>query len=384
MVWPDERPRAPLSSAEAFARLRLLRSPRVGAVTYYHLLASHGSAAAALDALPALAAQGGAGRGGAAYRPADPARIRAEMDALDAMGGRYLFHDDPDYPDLLAQMEGAPPILSLLGEGALLDQPGVAIVGARNASAAAMRLAREFAAALVAQGYAVVSGMARGVDAAAHRGALLPGTAAQGGGTIGVIGGGLDKPYPPENIDLHGVMAREGLLVAEMPMGTEPQARHFPRRNRIIAGLCAGTVVVEAAPGSGSLITARLAGEVGREVMAIPGSPLDSRAHGCNQLIRDGAILVQTPADVIELVESFTGTPRSTFREPAHGLSPVFVPPADEGPADIEPLLGVAPIAVDELVRQSGASPGAVQLALLELELAGRLIRHAGGRVSLG
>jgi glycerol-3-phosphate acyltransferase PlsY len=144
MVWPDERPRAPLSSAEAFARLRLLRSPRVGAVTYYHLLASHGSAAAALDALPALAAQGGAGRGGAAYRPADPARIRAEMDALDAMGGRYLFHDDPHYPALLAQMEGAPPILSLLGEGALLDQPGVAIVGARNASAAAMRLAREF------------------------------------------------------------------------------------------------------------------------------------------------------------------------------------------------------------------------------------------------
>ncbi|NKJ41825.1 DNA-processing protein DprA [Novosphingobium sp. SG720] len=367
-----------LSSDEALARLRLLRSPNVGPVSYYQLLRRFGTAAAAIEALPGLAA-----RGGAPYRPAEAPRIAAEAAKVRALGGRYLFHDSPQYPALLAQTDTPPPILTMQGDAALLARPAVALVGARNASAGAMRLAREFGAALAAAGFAVVSGLARGVDAAAHKGALLPGTAAGGGGTIGVIAGGLDSVYPPENADLQAQIVAHGVLLAEMPPGTEPQARHFPRRNRIIAGLCAGTVVVEAAPKSGSLITARLAAEAGREIMAIPGSPLDTRSQGCNQLIREGAILVQGPADVIELVESFTGTPRSTFHEPPAPAAFDSGAATNDDPADIIALLGTAPVPVDELVRLSGAPAGSVQLALIELELAGRLVRHAGGRVSL-
>ncbi|WP_179504684.1 MULTISPECIES: DNA-processing protein DprA [unclassified Sphingomonas] len=367
-----------LSSDEALARLRLLRSPNVGPVSYYQLLRRFGTAAAAIEALPGLAA-----RGGAPYRPAEAPRIAAEAAKVRALGGRYLFHDSPQYPALLAQTDTPPPILTMQGDAALLARPAVALVGARNASAGAMRLAREFGAALAAAGFAVVSGLARGVDAAAHKGALLPGAAAGGGGTIGVIAGGLDSVYPPENADLQAQIVAQGILLAEMPPGTEPQARHFPRRNRIIAGLCAGTVVVEAAPKSGSLITARLAAEAGREIMAIPGSPLDTRSQGCNQLIREGAILVQSPADVIELVESFTGTPRSTFHEPPAPAAFDSGAATNDDPADIIALLGTAPVPVDELVRLSGAPAGSVQLALIELELAGRLVRHAGGRVSL-
>jgi DNA processing protein len=333
--------------------------------------------------LPDLAA-----RGGAPYRAAPEARIAGEIAAVKRAGARYLFHDSPDYPPLLAQAGGAPPILTVRGDVGLALRPAVAVVGARNASAGAVKLARDFAAALAEAGLAVVSGLARGIDGAAHRGAL------SGGGTIGVIASGIDVAYPPEHRDLQAEVAEKGLLIAEQPPGTEPLARHFPSRNRIIAGLAAGTLVVEAAPKSGSLITARLAGEYGREVMAIPGSPLDSRAHGCNQLIRDGAVLVQTPEDVIELLSGFDGTPRSTFREDA----PLFLAPkageilaneilADElldgEPADISALLTTAPVAVDELIRQSGQTAAAVQLALLELEIAGRLVRHAAGRVSL-
>jgi DNA processing protein len=206
---------------------------------------------------------------------------------------------------------------------------------------------------------------------------------AQGGGTIGVIASGIDVAYPPENAALQEDVAARGLLIAEMPPGTQPLARHFPYRNRIIAGLASGTVVVEAAPRSGSLITARLAGEAGREVMAVPGSPLDSRSRGCNQLIRDGAVLVQSADDVAELLESFQGAPRSTFHE---RVMPQYEPPDDEPdapPADIAAMLGAAPVSIDEIIRQSAAPPSAVQFALLELELAGRLQRHAGGRVSL-
>lgn len=372
MDLPDEWATPSLSSDEALARLRLLRSPRVGPVSYYQLLQRFGTAVAAVEALPGLAA-----RGGAPYRPAEARAVMAEAARVRAAGARYLFHDSPAYSPLLAQADAPPPILTVRGDLALMARPAVALVGARNASAAAMRLAREFGAALVEAGFAVVSGLARGVDAAAHRGALA-GTGE--GGTIAVIAGGIDHAYPPENADLQDEVATRGLLVAEMPPGTEPQARHFPRRNRIIAGLCAGTVVVEAAPKSGSLITARLAAEAGREVMAIPGSPLDSRSHGCNQLIRDGAILVQNAADVAELLAGFTGAPRSRFHEPEH-VPAMAAQPCD--PADVASLLGTAPVAVDELVRLSGAPPGAVQLALIELELAGRLVRHAGGRVSI-
>lgn len=362
-----------LTQGEAFARIRLLRSPHIGPVSYGQLLRRFGSGEAALAALPDLA-----GRGGAPYRAAPEARIEAEIAAIRRSGARYLFHDSPDYPGLLAQTEGAPPILTVRGDASIAARPAVAIVGARNASAAAVKLARDFAGALAEAGFGVVSGLARGIDGAAHRGALAAGA----GGTIGVIASGIDIAYPPEHADLQEQVANDGLLIAEQPPGTEPLARHFPSRNRIIAGLAAGTLVVEAAPKSGSLITARLAGEFGREVMAIPGSPLDSRSRGCNQLIRDGAVLVQGPEDVIELLEGFTGAPRSTFREAA----PAFVPLAEElaeEPAQIAGLLTTAPVAVDEIIRQSGEAPAAVQLALLELELAGRLIRHAGGRVSL-
>ena len=261
------------------------------------------------------------------------------------------------------------------GDFALLDRQSVAIVGARNASAAACRFARGLAHALGEEGLVVVSGLARGIDAAAHDGALEL-------GTIGVVAGGIDIFYPPENEERQRAMMERGLVVAEMPPGTEPRARHFPYRNRIIAGLTSGTIVIEAAPRSGSLITARLAGEAGREVMAVPGSPLDPRAQGCNQLIRDGATLVQTAADVIETIRPLDSRVRSA------GVS--FEPaPAESGEADadarrnVEDLLGPSPVPVDELVRLSGIPSGAVALVLLELDLAGRLDRHAGGKVSL-
>jgi DNA processing protein len=362
---------ADLSQEEAFARIRLLRSPNIGPVSYAQLLRRFGDAVAALVALPDLAA-----RGGGAYRPAPEARVVDEINAVTRAGARYLFHDSADYPALLAESEGAPPILIARGNGAIAAQPAVAIVGARNSSAAAVKLAREFGAALAEAGLAVVSGLARGIDGAAHKGALA------NGATIGVIASGIDIAYPPEHAELQEEVATRGLLLTEQAPGVEPLARHFPARNRIIAGLAAGTLVVEAAPKSGSLITARLAGEMGREVMAVPGSPLDSRSHGCNQLIRDGAVLVQSAEDVIELLAGFDGNPRSRFRENAQGYD-FAVEELGEQPADITALLTTAPVAVDELVRQSSQTAPAVQLALLELELAGRLQRHAGGRVSL-
>lgn len=364
-----------LTREEAFARIRLLRSPNVGPVSYAQLLRRFGTAQAALEALPDLA-----GKRGSPYSLAPADRIEAEIAAVRRAGARYLFHDAPDYPALLGATDSAPPILTVRGDLSLAARPCVAVVGARNASAAAVKLARDFSAELAGHGVTVVSGLARGIDGAAHRGALAG--AANGGGTIGVIASGIDVAYPPEHSDLQEEVATQGLLIAEQPCGTEPLARHFPARNRIIAGLAAGTLVVEAAPKSGSLITARLAGEFGRDVMAIPGSPLDSRSHGCNQLIRDGAVLVQRPEDVFELVEGFTGAPRSFLREavPGGGFDYSDV---EAEPADISGLLTVAPIAVDELIRQSGASPAEVQMALLELELAGRLVRHAAGRVSL-
>jgi DNA processing protein len=360
-----------LTQDEAFARIRLLRSPNVGPVSYAQLLRRFGNAQAAIEALPDLAS-----RGGRDYRPAKRERIEDEVASARKAGARYLFHDSPDYPGLLGEIEGAPPILIVRGDSSLASRPCVAVVGARNASAAAVKLARDFAAALAEGGFVVVSGLARGIDGAAHRGSLPA--------TIGVIASGIDIAYPPQHAELQEQIAQEGLLIAEQPPGTEPRGSHFPSRNRIIAGLAGGTLVVEAAPKSGSLITARLAGEAGREVMAIPGSPLEPRAQGCNLLIREGAVLVQTPEDVAELMSGFDGTPRSTFREPLPaGWESAPEEFADAEPADIAGLLTTAPVAVDELIRQSGSSAAEVQMALLELEIAGRLQRHAAGRVSL-
>jgi DNA processing protein len=366
-----------LSQQEAFARIRLLRSPNIGPVSYRQLIARFGTAASALDALPDLAA-----RGKGPYCPAATDAIEREVAAVRKAGARYLFHDQPDYPALLAELDSAPPILTCRGKLALASEPCVALVGARNASAAAVKLSREFAAALAEAGFTVVSGLARGIDGAAHEGALGHHSRA----TIGVIASGIDITYPPQHVALQERIATDALLIAEQPPGTEPRGRHFPSRNRIIAGLASGTLVIEAAPQSGSLITARLAGEAGREVMAIPGSPLDTRASGCNQLIREGAVLVQTPDEVVELLQSFTGAPRSRFRvsEGAADFDYAELAEAEvggEGADAIAALLSSAPISIDELIRQSGASAAAVHMALLELELAGEIEREGSGLV---
>ena len=364
--------RADPIDVDGLARLRLIRASSIGPVTYRQLLARFGSPQAAIDAIPDLARRGG----GRVPRIPSLAEIEREVTATAALGGQYLLLGRQDYPALLAEADDAPPALIASGNLGLLVRPMVAMVGARNASAAAVRFARQLAHDLAALGYVVVSGLARGIDTAAHRGAIE-------GGTIGVIAGGIDIFYPPENEALQHEMASRGLVLTEQALGTEPHARHFPSRNRIIAGLSQGTVVVEAAPKSGSLITARLAADYGREVMAVPGSPLDPRAQGCNQLIRDGATLVQSATDVAETLQPF-------------GRSHVATPPAaylpdtsadDIGDGDraaIIALLSPVPVAVDELVRQSGLLPSTVHTALLELELAGRLVRHAGARVSLG
>ena len=386
-----------LARDEGLARIHLLRSPNIGPVTYTQLLRRFGNAKAALDALPELASRGGRAGGRAArYKAISLAAIEDEVALVKALGARYIFHDSPEYPPMLRQVEGAPPIIIVRGEAALARRSPVALVGARNASAGAARLAREFGQALSEAGHAVVSGLALGIDAAAHKGALAGQARGNGVGTIAVIAGGIDVVYPPSHAELQEEIAATGLLLTEIPPGVEPQARHFPARNRIIAALALGTVVVEAAPRSGSLITARLASDYGREVMAVPGSPLDPRSHGCNELIREGAVLVQAVGDVIELITSFDGVPRSGFREEeadAYDPGPEEMSadewPVDEGVQDavmlvIEAMLSTAPVAVDELIRQSGAAAQAVQMALIELELAGALVRHAGGRVSRG
>ncbi|UUL82154.1 DNA-processing protein DprA [Sphingomonas qomolangmaensis] len=355
--------------AERFAHLRLIRSPRIGPVSFAQLLARFGSASAALDALPMLAE-----RGGGAPRIADERAVRDEIARVERLGARYCLIGDADYPALLAATETAPPALIVRGDLALLARNCIAMVGARNASAAACRFARQLAHALGEAGVTVISGLARGIDTAAHHGAIES-------GTVGVIASGIDIAFPPENAELQARVGSQGLLIAEQPPGTEPLARFFPSRNRIIAGCAIGTVVVEAAPRSGSLITARLAAEAGREVMAVPGSPLDPRAQGCNLLIREGATLVQSADDILEAVRPID--PR-VLRSPGKGWQ--GPPPADASDAErrtITALLGPVPVAVDELIRQSGGAPAVVQTVLLELELAGRLERHAGGRVSL-
>jgi DNA processing protein len=359
------------ASADQIARLRLIRSDNVGPVTYFQLLARFGSAEAALSAIPDLAARGG----GRAPRLASRAQVEREIEAVARLGAAYLFLGSPDYPPLLAELETAPPALIVKGHRHLLSRQVIGMVGARNASAAACRFARQLAQGLGEAGAVVASGLARGIDSAAHDGSLAT-------GTIGVIAGGIDIVYPPENEARQQAIAEQGLLIAEQPPGTEPRARHFPYRNRIIAGLAHGTVVVEAAPKSGSLITARYAAEFGREVMAVPGSPLDPRAQGCNQLIREGATLVQNADDVLEAIGPLHLGPLAQERR-GYGQAPV-PPDAEETERRlVTDLLGPTPVAVDEIVRQSGLAPAVVQTVLLELELAGRLERHAGGRVSI-
>jgi DNA processing protein len=356
-----------------FDQLRLIRSPNIGPVSYRQLLARFGSARAALEALPDLIRRGG----GKQVMLANEAAIAREFQFAQAFGARHVFLGDADYPYLLSHLDNAPPVISVKGNLALLARPAVALVGARNASAGACQFARQLAFELGQMGLSVVSGLARGIDTAAHAGSIE-------NGTIAVIAGGIDVIYPPENRALQDAIAERGLLIAEQPPGTEPRARHFPYRNRIIAGASAGTVVIEAAPKSGSLITARLAAEAGRAVMAIPGSPLDSRSRGCNQLIREGAILLQNAAEIAELISPLDDRMLIPVAKIEPSVTVIPVDGSNVGRSAVIDLLGMTYVSVDELVRQSGSSPATVQMVLLEFELAGKLERGAGGKVRLG
>lgn len=365
--------RPPADDADRLARLRLIRSENVGPVTFRELLRHFGSAEAALGALPSLAA-----RGGRKLKTFPKAQAEREIEALEQIGCRHVFLGEPAYPEALAAVEDAPPVLLARGNIHLLERRAVAVVGARNASTNGRRIARDIAAGVAEGGLLVASGMARGIDAAAHDGALDD-------GTVAVLAGGPDVVYPKENQALYEAICERGAVIAESPPGLEPQARHFPRRNRIISGLALGIVVVEAAQRSGSLITARLAGEQGREVMAVPGSPLDPRCRGANGLIRNGATLVESADDVLEVVAAMRG---GGAEPPAGEFDGPEPHPADEDTlgdarASVVEALGPTPAPLDAIIRDLGLPPNVVLTILLELELAGRLERQPGNMVAL-
>ncbi len=372
-----------MTPGEKLDRLRLARTEGIGPIAWQRLIGRFGSAAAAIAALPGLARAGGR-----AQPPAVPPRARAEaeLEKLEKLGGRMLVLGGPGYPPLLAHLADPPPALAVLGDAEVLHTAAVAIVGGRNASANGQRIAEELASELAASGLPVVSGMARGVDAAAHTGALAAGR------TIAAVAGGLDMPYPPQHRELQARIAEHGAVLAEAPLGTAPQARHFPRRNRIIAGLSLGVVVVEAALRSGSLITARYALEAGRELFAVPGSPLDPRTRGSNDLIRQGAHLVETAADVLEHLPAAPSPHPSAVpwvRTRKNGsITPETAPSGPEEPGNLPAarkqvleLLDSSPTTVDDLVRRCQFSAAAVNAVLLELEIAGRVALLPGDRV---
>jgi len=356
--------------SERLAWLRLARTENVGPVTFRNLIARFGSAAAALEQLPHMAQRGGARN----FTLPGEDEAACELDALEKLGGRMIASCEADYPRGLAALEAPPPALSVLGHPHLLQKEMIAIVGARNASALARKFADTLARELGFAGLVVVSGMARGIDASAHDAALAV-------GTVAVVAGGVDVIYPPENEKLYAAIKNQGAVVSEMRLGEAPQARHFPRRNRIISGLARGVVVVEAAEKSGSLITAQYAVDQGREVFAVPGSPLDPRAKGANRLIRQGATLTESADDILSVLSPMLGV---GFGEP--DAPPPPSPTASDAQADriraaVEEALGPAPVEIDELIRQTRAPAAAVLTVLLELELAGRCVRQPGNRV---
>ncbi|WP_224817096.1 DNA-processing protein DprA [Hasllibacter sp. MH4015] len=359
-------------------RLRLIRSRRVGPATYLRLLSEHGSAAAALRALPEVAKAAGV----KGYEPCPEPVVLAELRAAARVGARMICLGDPDYPAMLADTSDAPPILWSMGRASLLSKPCVAIVGTRNASGLGARMARKLAADLGEAGFTIVSGLARGIDALAHK-ASLP------AGTIAVLAGGVDVVYPAENAALAAEIAETGLRLSEQPLGLQPQARHFPRRNRIVSGLAQGVVVVEAAARSGSLITARLAGEQGREVMAVPGHPMDSRASGANILLRDGATLIRSADDVLEalgLPAPVRDTAPARAPDPTRASEAAHTaPPPPDAPLEgrILAALGPTPLAEDQLTRDMRAPARDMAQALAVLEMSGRITRSAGGMVQL-
>jgi DNA processing protein len=364
-----------LDGAQRRDWLRLISSENVGPVTFRQLINRFGSASEAIKALPELAKRGGLQR---------PIRIGSEADAerdmkrIEALNARLVAYGEDDYPPLLREIDSAPPLLCLKGNTSLLTLPAVAIVGARNASALGRKLSRQLAAELGQAGYLIVSGLARGIDTASHEASLKSGTAA-------VVAGGIDVVYPPENEELHRAIGEGGVLIAECMPGTVPKAEHFPRRNRLIAGICYGTLVVEAALRSGSLITARIASEQGREVFAVPGSPLDPRAGGTNKLLREGATLVTAAADVIETLRPMLGRAINVNEEMMREEDEHAATYAASGRErdQIMELLGPAPVEIDDLIRESGLKPSVVVAVVLELELAGLVKRHRRNLVSI-
>ncbi len=367
-------PLPPTPEDDWFLRLRLLRSRRVGIATFQRLLIEHGTAQNALDALPELARSAGVEN----YAPCPVAVIEAELKAGRAAGATLISQTSPHYPAPLRDLSDAPPFLWAIGDLSVLARPMISIVGARNASSLGTRLAKSLARDLGSQGYVIVSGLARGIDAAAHLAALET-------GTVAVQAGGVDIMYPAENTELALSIPENGLRLSEQPMGLQPMARHFPPRNRIVSGLSGATIIVEAATKSGSLITARDALDQGREVLAVPGSPLDARASGCNMLIRDGATLIRNAADVIEALAPMA--PRAPNLPMDLPLMPPREPTRDRRSlretaalhSQILNRLGPAPIAEDQLIRDLAAAPSDVAPVLLELELDGRIERGAGG-----
>ncbi|MBZ8117664.1 DNA-processing protein DprA [Roseovarius sp. LXJ103] len=392
-------PLPPTTEDDRVSWLRLLRSRRVGVATFYRLLAEHHTAQEALIALPRIARSAGVN----GYEIAPERSIRAEMRAADDVGAHMICITDPTYPPLLREIPDPPPILWAIGDLGILSRPMVGMVGARNASSLGTRMARALAADLAKRGYVIASGLARGVDTAAHKAALK-------GGTVAVMAGGVDVMYPAENTVLAEEIAQTGLRLSEQPVGLIPQARHFPRRNRIISGLASATVIVEAAAKSGSLITARNALEQGRDVLAVPGHPFDARAAGCNQLLRDGARLVRSADDIVEaLPELLHPTPQPDLPlqtpQPHADIRPNIRPaanaptvPAIPAPhaartrtlretadlhSEILNRLGPSPLAEDQLIRDLKTPAQKVAPVLLDLELDGRIRRQPGGLLSL-
>ncbi len=379
-LTPAPLPQAPLDDAQRLACLRLIRSENVGPVTFRALINHFGGAEPALAALPALSRRGG--RPDIRICPRDVAE--AELEAARAIGAQPLFTIEPGYPPALAAIDAPPPLLYVKGNAGHLARPMIAIVGARNGSAAGQKLARHFAARLGAAGFVIASGLARGIDGAAHEAALAH-------GTVAVLAGGIDNVYPPEHAALQQAIGERGCLLSENRPGFVPRAQDFPRRNRIISGVALGVLIVEAARRSGTLITARMAGEQGREVFAVPGHPLDPRAEGTNRLLKDGATLVTEPEDILAALAPMLREPPA--RAPDVLGEPFTAPLASREPelphigaSDRERLLGAlgpAPVDVDELARATGLDIRAVQIALIELALAGRIERHGHQLVSL-
>ena len=368
-----------MNTAEKLAWLRLSRTENIGPITFYKLLERYGAAESALKAIPDLARRGGRMNGLKLFA-ADLAE--KEMEQIEKIGARLIARDEPDYPRLLAQVEDAPPLITVLGHAALLSKAALGVVGARNASLTGRKIAEEFSRAVAAAGYVIVSGLARGIDASAH-------TAALATGTVAVVAGGINVIYPQENEKLHRQIAEQGAIITESPFGTEPIARHFPKRNRIISGLSLGVLIIEAAMKSGSLITARMAVEQNREVFAVPGSPLDPRSEGANKLIQDGAHMVTSADDIIRELKSLRQrTMNDPAGEPWKGAPSLFNFATAKEPDEslrirLLEILSPTPVQIDEVIRAVEAPVADVLTVILELELAGRIERQPGNKVNL-